>query len=64
MEFKLNEYHRDISTEELLSDLIRVSKMLKNHIFQEMNMKQMANILQHHFYADSVHGLTHYLLPD
>ena len=29
MEFKLNEYHRDISTEELLSDLIRVSKMLK-----------------------------------
>lgn len=29
MDFKLNEYHRDISTEELLSDLIRVSKMLK-----------------------------------
>ncbi len=29
MEFKLNGYHRDISTEELLSDLIRVSKMLK-----------------------------------
>ena len=28
MEFKLNDYHRDLTTEELISDLIRVSKEL------------------------------------
>lgn len=28
MEFKLNEYHRDLTNEELIGDLIRVSKML------------------------------------
>ena len=28
MEFQLNEYHRDLTTEELINDLIRVSQML------------------------------------
>ena len=28
MEFKLNEYHRDLTTEELIDDLRRVSHML------------------------------------
>ena len=28
MDFKLNEYHKDLTTEELIADLIRVSKML------------------------------------
>ena len=28
MEFKLNEYHRNISDEELLNDIIRIAKKL------------------------------------
>ena len=27
MEFQLNEYHRDLTTEELINDLIRVSQI-------------------------------------
>ena len=40
MEFTLNEYHRDISDEELLGDLLRVANLLKTNRLSRAEYKQ------------------------
>lgn len=40
MEFTLNEYHRDISNEELLGDLLRVANLLKSNKLSRSEYKQ------------------------
>ena len=41
MEFKLNEYHRDVSDEELLEDLRRVAELLKTDYFSRSEYQKL-----------------------
>ncbi|MBR0178127.1 MAG: hypothetical protein IJQ11_11965, partial [Bacteroidales bacterium] len=41
MEFKLNEYHRDVSDEELLEDLRRVAEVLKTDYFSRSEYQKL-----------------------
>lgn len=41
MDFKLNEYHRDVSDEELLEDLRRVAELLKTDYFSRSEYQKL-----------------------
>lgn len=64
MRFKLNEYHKNISQNDLLTDLKRVANLLNKSYLSRSDYKKMVDTLQIHISEISDHGLRRASLPD